>query len=599
MPYAFASTERHRYRAGGFFLGLDQHGQETGLTTERHLITVAGSRSGKGAALIIPNLLRWRHNVLCIDPKGENAEQTWQAREDMGQRVYVLDPFRVANVPDRLRTSCNLLATIQPDSLTAREDIRVIADGMVMRHKAEDATWDNGAVSVLSGMIAYVCDDPEPSGRNLHNVRRNLTLPPETLSRVFEDMAASDAFGGLCKAAAAIGLSDSRKNREFVGGAIDHSEWLDSPAMAAALSGDGFNLSELKTGKATVYLVLPPQYLGEHGRFLRLFVRAALDAMAKGSRDGERCLFLLDEFFALGHIDQIAKAAGMMPGYGVQLWPFLQDLGQLQTLYGDKGAGTFFGNADAHIFFGNTDAQTLGYVSGAIGRLDSADIGVLAPRQDEPRNNYWSEEDRRRDRELKAVTYQNERAAYDHAMRAKGDPRLTPQEIRELVAKRDGDKVARSMIVFAKGGDVLNLRPEAFFENGDNRAEKIDAQFVGGYDNGVYKLKFPGNDAVWFGCTRENILHRRAEYIARSRAIYGQGFLHRLIYRSKMLAAMENAARMKVYADRMEGDNIDLLIFVGNATYVTVEELKREWLSLPPVEVARRVMSPAAFAAVK
>ena len=115
-------------------------------------------------------------------------------------------------------------------------------------------------------------------------------------------MSESDAFGGLCKAAASIGLSDSRKNREFVSGAVDHSEWLDSPAMLSVLTGGGLDLAELKRGKVTVYLVLPAHYLGEHGRFLRLFVRAALDAMAK-DRGGERCLFLLDEFAALGRID--------------------------------------------------------------------------------------------------------------------------------------------------------------------------------------------------------------------------------------------------------------------------------------------------------
>lgn len=57
-----------------------------------------------------------------------------------------------------------------------------------------------------------------------------------------------------------------------------------------------------------------------------------------------------------------------MRGYGLQLWPILQALGQLQTLYGCEGADTFFGNADVHSFFGNTDQLTLGYISRAIGK---------------------------------------------------------------------------------------------------------------------------------------------------------------------------------------------------------------------------------------
>lgn len=457
MAYQFADAENHRYREGGFFLGVDDFGCEIGLTTERHLLTVAGSRSGKGAGLIIPNLLRWPHNALVIDPKGENAAATWQAREAMGQRVYILDPFKAANVPDRLRASCNLLAGIRPENLTAREDIRVIADGMVMRHKAEDGTWDNGAVSVLAGIIAYVCADPVPEGRTLPAVRQLLTLPPDTLKAIFTEMAKTDAFAGLCKAAASIGLSDSRKNKEFVGGAVDHSEWLDSPAMATILSDSSFKLSELKSGNTTVYLVLPPKYLVEHGRFLRLFVRAALDAMGQ-DLDGNQCLFLLDEFFALGRIDQIATGAGLMPGYGVQLWPVVHDLGQLVTLYGKDGAQTFFGNADAHIFFGNTDGPTLNYISAALGKLTPDEAAPYKPKRPD-QSNYLTDAGFKNAERI----YADKMTDYQHRRASAGSQRLEPEQIRELTGKKDGDLAARSMIVFAKGGDVFNLRLAPYF----------------------------------------------------------------------------------------------------------------------------------------
>jgi type IV secretory pathway TraG/TraD family ATPase VirD4 len=45
-------------------------------------------------------------------------------------------------------------------------------------------------------------------------------------------------------------------------------------------------------------------------------------------------LFILDELFSLGYIDEISKAAGLIRGYGLQLWPIPQDIGQLVTLCG-------------------------------------------------------------------------------------------------------------------------------------------------------------------------------------------------------------------------------------------------------------------------
>jgi hypothetical protein len=45
--------------------------------------------------------------------------------------------------------------------------------------------------------------------------------------------------------------------------------------------------------------------------------------------------FLLDEFAALGRLEAVERAMGLMAGYGLQLRPILQDMSQLKDLYGD------------------------------------------------------------------------------------------------------------------------------------------------------------------------------------------------------------------------------------------------------------------------
>ena len=126
--YQFGEPSDLAYSQGSLYFSSDE-GHEVGMNTERHALTVAGSRAGKGVGLIIPNLLRWPHNVLCIDPKGENAEATHEARKSLKRPVRALDPFKVAQIPDTLRASFNPLDDIDPDHLTAREDVLVIADG--------------------------------------------------------------------------------------------------------------------------------------------------------------------------------------------------------------------------------------------------------------------------------------------------------------------------------------------------------------------------------------------------------------------------------------------------------------------------------------
>nr|CAD6631751.1 conjugal transfer protein TraG [arsenite-oxidising bacterium NT-25] len=58
---------------------------------------------------------------------------------------------------------------------------------------------------------------------------------------------------------------------------------------------------------------------------------------------------------------------GLMAGYGVQLWPILQDLHQLRATYGAK-AGTFLSNAGVLQVSGVNDNDTAKFVSDMLGQ---------------------------------------------------------------------------------------------------------------------------------------------------------------------------------------------------------------------------------------
>jgi type IV secretion system protein VirD4 len=79
------------YAPGGLFLGY-RGGRVIGWKDDRHALTVAGTRAGKGTSLIVPNLLLYPGSVLAVDPKGELARTTGRTRAAMGKCV-VLDPF--------------------------------------------------------------------------------------------------------------------------------------------------------------------------------------------------------------------------------------------------------------------------------------------------------------------------------------------------------------------------------------------------------------------------------------------------------------------------------------------------------------------------
>ncbi len=58
---------------------------------------------------------------------------------------------------------------------------------------------------------------------------------------------------------------------------------------------------------------------------------------------------------------------GLMAGYGVQLWPILQDVHQLRATYGQK-AGTFLSNAGVLQVFSANDHDSARLVSDLLGQ---------------------------------------------------------------------------------------------------------------------------------------------------------------------------------------------------------------------------------------
>lgn len=445
----WADASQHTYRQGDLFIGQDQ-GREIGITTERHAITIAGAGSGKGVSVIMPNLFKWPHNTLVIDPKGEAAENTAEARQAMGQKAYVIDPFNSARVDDSLKASYNPLDDLDPNSLTIKEDIETISDGIIMRGDASASHWDDGAQNLISGLIAFVLQEAPEGQKTLLEVREILR-DDGNLERAVDQMKSISGCTGLCQSAAATVYA--KEGQYFVSNARKNTAWLDSGGMQNVLGESSFSLSELKRGKASVFLVLPANYLGQHGRFLRLFVRCAIEEMSRklpsGELRGSQCLFILDEFFSLGFIDEIAKAAGLMRGYGLQLWPILQDIGQLVTLYGREGSETFFGNADLHQFFGNTDIMTLEAISSRLGVFDLDDI------PENPRDLetvHWTKEDRER--------------AFQRELSKHGRARLPADKLADLIKRRD-DVVADNMVCLVHGSTPLLIRPAPFFRNID------------------------------------------------------------------------------------------------------------------------------------
>ena len=378
-------------REDGLLIGRNPHtGRLLHYDGPAHLITLAPTRAGKGVGTVIPNLLAAERSVLVIDPKGENARIAGEARRRFGT-VHVLDPFEVSGHP----SACyNPLDRLAPDSLDLGEDAASLTEALVMDPPGQvtEAHWNEEAKAILGGLIMFCVCHEDRDRRSLATVREYLTLPPDRLKALLELMQDSDEAGGLIARAANrfLGKAD-REAASVLSNAQRHTHFLDSPRIAKCLSRSDFAFSDLRHRITSVFLVLPPNRMDAYSRWLRLLVSQALQDIARDAEvsatlagpqsasegHSERlkasnptlgpALFLLDEFAALGRLEAVERAMGLMAGYGLQLWPILQDMSQLKDLYGER-AGTFIANAGVQQVFGVNDFETAKWLSQMIGQ---------------------------------------------------------------------------------------------------------------------------------------------------------------------------------------------------------------------------------------
>lgn len=403
------------YRPGKIWLGrtATEAAEPVGWMDDRHMVTIAGSRTGKGVSAIIPALCEYPGSILCIDPKGENAKRTAARRgfgttqvKGMMQDVYVLDPYGVSKVEQEYLATFDPLGGLSGESDETLEEAGLIADALVVSTNPKDAHFDESARTFIEALILHVVTWPGyDSERSLGKVRALLRdgdrpaharfmerldvqedITPERKAKLrnvtafemlLQLMEENHAFEGIVSGAAS-GLKDlgDRERGSVLSTARRNLKFLDAPRMRACLSESDhtLRLEDLKRASngVSVFVVLPSRLMKTHARWMRLLLNltvARMEADPTPARKDRPVLAVLDEFPTLGHLQVLENAIGYMAGFGLKIWSIIQDLSQLKRDYPESWE-TFLGNAGVIQCFGNADQTTLDYISKRLGEVE-------------------------------------------------------------------------------------------------------------------------------------------------------------------------------------------------------------------------------------
>lgn len=417
-------ASRSELKQGGYILGFDDwytasltvgrtiRESDSGVSEtvqfhgEGHLTMIAPPGTGKNQNFILPNLYTYEGPVICLDPKGENYDQTAWSRQRHGD-VYRFSPWAD-------ETDCfNPL-----DFVDNWDDARSLTSLLVIPEKYGAAFWDKAATQLITAIIWYL---KTQRPREEQTLRQVLSLVSASDYYVLIDDFEDSDDPNLKDAASSIHRHVASKENTGSGGPLDsifeaartHMEIWSSEDVAAATSRTtkGFDpvrilrrvrdqeekaakddsvavsakydgnrddgTTKFKRGVCdSVFVVIPPDKIREYAPVIRVLLgwtlRKVIDFAGKyiGEQQVNRrpIMFIFDELPQLGHMELVEQVAPIARGYGIRLWLVAQSLSQLQKVYPQWEA--ILSGSNAEIFFSPGDVTTADYLSRRLGSLE-------------------------------------------------------------------------------------------------------------------------------------------------------------------------------------------------------------------------------------
>lgn len=356
-------------RQGGWF---GKHGIYFGkfkgrflrIQDDRHHMIIGPTRSGKGAGYVIPNALAHKGSMIVNDLKGEIFSLTAGYRAKTGNRVFLFSPGSERS------HRFNPLDFIRPGAGDRTTDIQNIAQIMVPKVEGDNAVWQGLAQQVLAGVISYIHEsDRYKDRRNLPEVT-SFFATSEDLQDLMQKRVEAEAY--LSKFTIEsfnryIALNEKAARSALI--EIDNAlRPFQNEKIAAATLVTDLDIASIKRRPTTIYLAPNVNDVELLRPLLVLFIQQTLDLITR-SHDEKSLpiLFLLDEFRQLKKMTEITSKLPYVAGYSVKFAFVIQDLKNLDEIYGETTRHSMLGNCGYQLVLGANDSATAKYVSEALG----------------------------------------------------------------------------------------------------------------------------------------------------------------------------------------------------------------------------------------
>ena len=316
------------------------------LGGQQFVLLAAPTRSGKGVAVVIPNLLNYSDSVVVLDLKLENFLLTSKFRAKNGQKVYLFSPFS----EDLKSHKWNPFDTVSHDENFRVGEILAIGRSFYpVTGDAKTDFWNDNANNLFLGLALYLFeteDLPVTMGEVLRQSSGKGKPIQDHIRSIIEERQQSDKpLSDTCLDALNRFLSSPDNTLgNIISTFTSPLTIFANPIVDAATSSSDFRLEDVRKQRMSIYFGVQPNRLGDAKNLINLFYSLLIDVNLKTlpQQDSSlkyQCLVVNDEATAVGKVAKIADANSFIAGYNIRLLTIIQSIGQLEDVYKTQTRG--------------------------------------------------------------------------------------------------------------------------------------------------------------------------------------------------------------------------------------------------------------------
>jgi len=326
---------------------------------------VAPTGSGKTTRFVIPNVLQVEGSVVVTDPSGEIFARTSGHLQERGYDIQVLAPA------DLMHSRC-----FNPLSYwRTPQELRQLATtlGLNIAGRNSDPFWSTSAINLLGLCLSALTRVEDRQFVNLGNLRwllNHLGSPGATGMHVFMARYLEDENPQMFSEYLAFCAQDPRVMASILATARAAVDLWSDADICRLTAENSLDLSRFRKRPTAIYVIVPEHQIRYFGLLVNLFYSACFaECLKPGSPDDLPVFFFLDEFGNLGYVNNISATITTLRKRRCSISLILQELSQLEAIYGREEARTIFsGGCGNKLFLSGLDLETTVYIERVLGK---------------------------------------------------------------------------------------------------------------------------------------------------------------------------------------------------------------------------------------